>query len=111
MCFSGRISRTRTGRHNVHAGTSGTVQGSRLYGYISLRFPILDCILNCTCGYIFSPFLKKDEFSALEEYQTVYFYTGKGTKTQKLLQACPAKFGRDIRGQPPVSSVGTYIFI
>ncbi|KAG8189980.1 hypothetical protein JTE90_001439 [Oedothorax gibbosus] len=40
----------------------------------------------------------------MEEYQSVYFYVGKGRKTQKLLQACPAKFGRDLRGQPPIEA-------
>ncbi|CAL1300944.1 unnamed protein product [Larinioides sclopetarius] len=44
-----------------------------------------------------------DDFSSLEEYQTVYYYT-RDTKNRKLLQACPAKFGMDVRGKPPIES-------
>ncbi|XP_055925228.1 ER degradation-enhancing alpha-mannosidase-like protein 3 isoform X2 [Argiope bruennichi] len=39
----------------------------------------------------------------MEEYQTVFYYT-RDTKNRKLLQACPAKFGLDVRGKPPIES-------
>ncbi|GFT25682.1 ER degradation-enhancing alpha-mannosidase-like protein 3 [Nephila pilipes] len=39
----------------------------------------------------------------IEEYQTVYYYTS-DTKNRKILQACPAKFGLDIRGKAPIEA-------
>ncbi|GIZ05091.1 hypothetical protein CEXT_573722 [Caerostris extrusa] len=39
----------------------------------------------------------------MEEYQTVYYYMP-DTKNRKLLQACPAKFGTDVRGKDPIES-------
>ncbi|GIY24115.1 hypothetical protein CDAR_579061 [Caerostris darwini] len=39
----------------------------------------------------------------MEEYQTVYYYMP-DTKNRKLLQACPAKFGMDVRGKVPIES-------
>ncbi|PRD27241.1 UNVERIFIED_CONTAM: edem3 [Trichonephila clavipes] len=39
----------------------------------------------------------------IEEYQTVYYYTPEA-KNRKILQACPAKFGNDIRGKSPIEA-------
>ncbi|GFV96223.1 ER degradation-enhancing alpha-mannosidase-like protein 3 [Trichonephila clavipes] len=39
----------------------------------------------------------------IEEYQTVYYYTPEA-KNRKILQACPAKFGKDIRGKSPIEA-------